>query len=62
MSTTVSPKPISELPKDVFRTSGEAAGHRPEPLSDGFLVHDPWHAAVAFVAHDQDEQSSPEQT
>jgi hypothetical protein len=37
----------------------EAAGDRPEPLSDGFLVRDPWHTAVAFVAHDQDEQARP---
>jgi hypothetical protein len=43
--------------RGVFRTRVEAAGHRPEPLSDGFLVRDARHTAVAFVAHD--EQSSP---
>jgi hypothetical protein len=48
----------SERDVAAVRTRVEAAGHRPEPLSEGFLVRDPSHTAVAFVAHDQDEQSS----
>jgi hypothetical protein len=48
----------SERDVAAVRTRIEAAGHRPEPLSEGFLVRDPWHTAVAFVAHKQDEQSS----
>ena len=52
----------SERDGVAVRTRVEAAGHPPEPLSDGFLVRDPWRTGVAFVTRDQDEQSSHEQT